>query len=235
MTDKQELSRRMMLTGSAAAAAGVVFATGSQANADGKKIRKEMKMTKVPKLTNADFYDAAGKFDADKARQAYYDMFARFHYPNPKPQQDLMWVADFGLGDFINVGMAGVFWYNNKEHNFFGHEIYLLPGQQIPEHKHIAMGDVQAKMEAWQVRHGSVHCMSTDPSDDPLPVKLPASQEKIRTVKSGKKVLPGELCELNKLEEFHFMIAGPEGAIVTEYATYHTMDALRFANPAAKV
>jgi len=31
------------------------------------------------------------------------------------------------------------------------------------------------------------------------------------------------------------MVAGPEGAIVTEYATYHDMAALRFTNPKAKL
>jgi hypothetical protein len=31
------------------------------------------------------------------------------------------------------------------------------------------------------------------------------------------------------------MIAGPEGAIVTEYATYHDMAGLRFSNPKVKL
>jgi hypothetical protein len=31
------------------------------------------------------------------------------------------------------------------------------------------------------------------------------------------------------------MVAGPEGALVTEYGTFHDMDGLRFSNPKAKL
>ena len=183
---------------------------------------------------NSDFY-RDGKFLEDKARQAYYEMFARFRYPNPKPQQELMWIEDFGLGDFVHAGMAGVFWFNDQQNNYFGHEIYLLPGQQIPEHAHVKTKDVVAKMEAWHVRHGMVHCFGEGPETKPLPVKLPESQEQFRTVKHARRVLPGEVYSLNRPEAFHFMIAGPEGAIVTEYATYHDGNALRFSNPGVKL
>jgi hypothetical protein len=40
---------------------------------------------------------------------------------------------------------------------------------------------------------------------------------------------------LNRLEAFHFMVAGQEGALVTEYGTFHDMDGLRFSNPKAKL
>ena len=72
-------------------------------------------------------------------------MFHRFGYPNPEPQKKAMWIQDFGMGDFVHAGMAGVFWFNDKENNYFGHEIYLLPGQQIPEHKHMKTKDAVAK------------------------------------------------------------------------------------------
>jgi D-lyxose ketol-isomerase len=188
----------------------------------------------VPALGNGDFYDK-GKFLAEKARGAYYDMFARFGYPNPEPQQKLMWVLDFALGDFINVGMAGVFWVNNQEYSYFGHEIYLLPGQQIPEHKHVKTAAGPAKMEAWHVRYGMVYCLGEGKETKPMPIALPKSQESVRTVKHAHRVLPGEVYALNRPEAFHFMIAGPEGAIVSEYATYHDGAGLRFANPKAKL
>ena len=39
---------------------------------------------------------------------------------------------------------------------------------------------------------------------------------------------------LNRPEAKHFMMAGPEGAIVTEYATFHDNKCLRFTNPGVK-
>lgn len=230
MTKKSSITRRVAVGTGIAAAAGIVLVKARSVWAQSGT--RGARRSKVPMPKNEDFYDG-GKFLPDNARQAYYDMFKRFAYPNPKPQQELMWVQDFGLGDFVGAGMAGVFWWNNKEHNYFGHSIYLLPGQQIPEHKHIALPDsgVVAKMEAWHCTHGMIHCLGEGPETRPMPIKLPKSQESFRTVKNATRVLPGEVLELNRLEAFHFMIAGPEGAIVSEFATYHDGEALRFANP----
>ncbi len=58
-------------------------------------------------------------------------------------------VTDFNLGDFENVGMAGIFWVNDPEYKYLGHEIYLLPGQMIAEHKHVVT-EYPAKFESWQ-------------------------------------------------------------------------------------
>jgi len=231
MTKTNIITRREALGGGVAVAAGIVLAgTGCGSRGSDEKHTQEVPMPK-----NEDFYDADGKFLPDKAQQAYYDMFERFGYPNPEPQKKLMWVHDFGMGDFVHAGMAGVFWFNDKENNFFGHEIYLLPGQQIPEHKHMKTEDAVAKREAWQVRHGMIYCLGEGPETKPMPIELPESQEKSRTVGNATRVMPGEVNSLNRAEAFHFMIAGPEGAIVTEYATYHDGNGLRFANPGAKL
>jgi len=230
MKKTQSISRRQALGTAVASAAGIVLAKGGSAEASYAPAK-----AKVPMPKNEDFYDADGKFLEDKARQAYYDMFERFGYPNPEPQQKLMWVHDFGMGDFVHAGMAGVFWWNSKEYSYFGHSIYLLPGQQIPEHKHMKTKDGPAKMEAWHCRYGMIHCLGTGPETKPMPIKLPKSKEPFRTVKNATRVMPGEVLELNELEAFHFMIAGPEGAIVSEYATYHDGAGLVFANPNGKL
>jgi D-lyxose ketol-isomerase len=186
----------------------------------------------VPK--NSDFYDGKGEFQADKAKAAYFDMMTRFHYPIPESLRKGMWVADFKLGDFAHVGMAGIFWHNDKETGVFGHEIFLLPGQMIVEHGHETAGDAKAKMEAWHVRHGSIYSLGEGTPDKPLPIQLPESQAKYITVKNWKIVQEGEIDWLKRPTARHFMIAGPQGAIVTEYGTYHTNDGLRFTNPGVK-
>jgi D-lyxose ketol-isomerase len=63
---------------------------------------------------------------------------------------------------------------------------------------------------------------------------LPESQAKYITVRNGKLLKPGEVAALNRPEAKHFMVAGPEGAIVTEYATYHDNAGLRFTNPSVR-
>ena len=64
-------------------------------------------------------------------------MFEFYGIPFTQFLEENFWVAEFGIGDFENVGMAGVFWVNDVEHNYFAHAIYLLPGQMIPEHAHV--------------------------------------------------------------------------------------------------
>ncbi|MGE5607971.1 MAG: hypothetical protein ACM359_01845, partial [Bacillota bacterium] len=66
------------------------------------------------------------------------------------------------------------------------------------------------------------------------PVQLPASQKEFITVKSWKLVQEGQLDDLKRATAKHFMIAGPEGAIVSEYGTYHDGAGLRFTNPGVK-
>ena len=53
--------------------------------------------------------------------------------------------------------MAGIFWLNRQDYGYFGHEIYLLPGQMIPEHQHLATDKGPAKMESWHPRHGMIY------------------------------------------------------------------------------
>ncbi len=221
--------RKMVGTTLAGGAASLLVRAGSLHAADAPK-------TEIPVLKNEDFYKD-GKFDAAAAKQAYYDMMKRFGYPIPdRLKTDDFWALDFALGKFVEAGMAGIFWVNNKEHNYFGHEIYLLPGQAIPEHKHVKT-DVPCKMEGWQPRYGVITIFGEEgtPVAD-IKDKMPAATHAPFTNCKHCEILKcGEVKGLNKPEEWHFMRAGPEGAIVTEYATYHDGAGLRFANPGVKL
>ena len=186
----------------------------------------------MKKRANSEFYDN-GKFNKAKAFEAYYDMMRRFHYPiYPILRTDQFWTSDFAQNDFTNVGMAGIFWINNTQAGYFGHEIYLLPGQMIVEHGHNKCDEGQAKMESWQVRHGMIYTFGEGEPTQDLPIKLPESQLKLNaiTVRNCKILKEGELGTLNRTLAKHFMIGGPEGAIVTEYGTPHYGPALEFTN-----
>ena len=189
---------------------------------------------KATMIKNEDFYKD-GKFDAEKAKAAYFAMMERFGYPIPPKLKSDMWVTDFNLGDFAHVGMAGIFWYNDKETKVFGHEIFLLPGQMIVEHAHVEAGDVAPKREAWHVRNGWICTFGEgDANTESAPVTLPKSQAKFISVKHWQKVNPGEVDYLQRATAKHFMVAGSEGTIVTEYGTFHDNAGLRFTNPDVK-
>ncbi|MDO5308368.1 MAG: hypothetical protein Q4G03_02580 [Planctomycetia bacterium] len=192
----------------------------------------------VMKKYDNDYFYKDGVFQEDRAFEAYYEMFARLNYSladSLRANKDF-WVADFGLGDFANVGMGGIFFFNDKEFRYFGHDIYLLPGQMIPEHRHEAAEGLPAKHESWQVRYGSIYNFSEGGEKTPQALALiPKSQQEANAIScyNYKYLTVGQQDRLGKIAAPHFMIAGSEGAIVTEYACYHSMDGLKFTNPKA--
>jgi D-lyxose ketol-isomerase len=209
-------------------------------------------------LTKDDMYKD-GKMDVEAVKKAYFAMFERFEYPVPAVlRTDEFWVADFMQGDILKLGMGGIFWINEKgtygshgakqykgpfaeeKFGYLGHEIFLLPGQTLPEHGHTAGHEgFGPKMEAWQVRYGEVTFYGEYQGEgtEKLLSDLPASQRPWgygetwmkskygahRTAESGK------LYVLKDPESWHGQVAGPEGAIVTEFATYHNH--VRFSKP----
>ena len=180
------------------------------------------------KFTNKDFYKD-GKFQGDVALKAYEDMLSFYGIQLSDFMRKNLWITDFELGDFEHVGMAGFFWVNDAEHGYFAHEIYLLPGQMITEHRHVAT-DHPAKHESWMVNKGFVYNFSTGEETPNCP-KLPECQNGFITAKHFVKQNPGETLPLNGIGEPHFMMAGENGACVFEFANYHDGNGLRFTNP----
>ena len=198
--------------------------------------------------TNEDLYKKTGELDSDKLKQAYYDMMNRFNYPIPAIlKTDEFWICDFLQADVTKLGMAGVFWMNVKgkygetgtkqytgdskgeSFGYLGHEIYLLPGQALPEHTHIGGSEeFGPKMEGWHVRYGAVRffsqcnsegakLISELPEDDkPWGFGQPWFKSKYYVDK-----VAGETALLEDPETWHFQQALTEGAIVSEYGTYH--------------
>jgi len=219
----KNLTRREMMGLVAGGTAGVCMAGGCASGGGGVSFTNRV---------NEDFYGADGAFDEVAAKKAYYAMMASCNYPIPdRLRSEDFWTLDFGLGAFTEVGMAGIFWVNNKEHNYMGHEIFLLPGQMIPEHWHVATADAGAKLEAWHVRHGGVTLFGEGEPSPGAEKSIPPSHRAIAKARTMQVVKPGEHGILAGPEQRHFMVAGPEGAIVSEYATYHDMAGLRFTHP----
>ncbi|MDL2221946.1 hypothetical protein LJC35_05290 [Parabacteroides sp. OttesenSCG-928-N08] len=194
------------------------------------KHSKEMKYQK--KYTNADFY-TDGKFNEKVAIEAFKDMLNFYGVPFTPLMEKDFWVVDFGLGDFENLGMGGIFWVNDAEHNYFAHTIYLLPSQMIPEHAHVKT-EYAPKFESWMVTKGWCYNFAEIGDETPNAPAIPALHGAIKS-KNFVKQNVGEVVHLKKEESFHFLLAGPEGAIVDEWASYHDGAGLRFTNQKAKL
>lgn len=203
-------------------------------------------------VDNANFYTkgADGKmvFDGEAGKQAYFGMIKRLGapvYPRYEKEPGFFWAVDFAQGDFAKFGMGGVFWCNELGEGYFGHEIFLLPGQAIAEHKHMPTvidgKPHAAKCESWLVRYGSVYGFSEvvpegkKPNLDEYPeVKaMLANCQKphLNCVYVEKWEADGIVHKLPKMHTWHFMLAGSEGAIVSEFGSYHDGNGLRFSCP----
>ena len=225
-----DVTRRQMITGLAAGAAAGMAAVGAGCEA--------MKRKGIVR-SNADFYAPDGTFNQDAAKKAYYDLMAYHGYPPYDSLKEVLWVLDFAVGRFTDVGMGGVFWLNEwvepGNYGYLGHEIFLLPGQMIPEHWHLKHENIPPKMEGWHCRYGETILFAEGEVSPDAETIIPASELKFTTCRNVQRVLPGQVGKLGKPEAPHFQVAGPQGAIVSEYASYHSMDALRFRNPDIKL
>ncbi len=232
--DTQTILRVGALTVAVALLAGSSMGCGSA-----PKTTTEECMT----VTKSEFYKD-GTFDAEKAKQAYFELMKKLGapcYPRYVEEPGFLWAVDFAQGDFERFGMGGVFWANDREKQYFAHEIFLLPGQSIAEHRHVKTvddkGDLQPKHERWQVRYGSVYGFSEvgEPNLDQYPeVKALLAKCQVphmHSVHVEKWEADGQVHSLAEIETWHFMMGGPEGAVVSEYATYHDGNGLRFSCP----
>ncbi len=204
----------------------------------------------------------------EQVKKAYFDMFERFSYPVPDVLKgDDFWVCDFMQGDILALGMGGIFWINEKgeykssgagaytgpykdaQFGYLLHEIYLLPGQTLPEHSHVGGPEgYPPKMEAWQVRYGEVYFYGQYGHTDDKPIgEWP---ENVRpwgwgkdwfksTCMARRDAKTNQMYVQSDPESWHGQVAGSEGAIVTEVATYHnhvtfSKPGMSFANTGAE-
>jgi D-lyxose ketol-isomerase len=184
---------------------------------------------------NSDFYDD-GKFSEDAAKQAYYNLMKAAGFPISDFVRENLWVADFSLGSFNEIGLGGVFWTNQKEWNYASVEIFLLPNQMIPEHWHVAIESdgVTPKMESWVVRYGKSYTYGEGEPAKKVQAKIHEREAQHITVTNETVLNVGQTTGITKPLEKHWMQAGPQGAVITEVSTFHTGDAVKFTNPDIK-
>ena len=240
MSNERHLTRREACAGLLGCAGGLLAigqsgaaetggAPPAQPKAAGKK--------RAPlNLAGVAFYGPDGKFDEAAAKKAYLQLCRSLGYPLNDSIRKNLAVTDFGLGSFTEVGLAYVVWVDDAEANYASLEVFLLPGQMIPEHWHVALEaqSVTPKRESWIVRYGSTFTYGPGDPTPTLSVKIPECQKSYVSVLCEKPLLPGEVASVGAPLEKHWQLAGPDGCIFTEVSTYHTGEAVRFSDPKVK-
>ena len=228
MNEKLKIDRRSLLQ-AAGSATGLALIGASAAAAPAG--RKGGAGKPSLEFKNEEFYDAEGKFLTEKAQQAVVALLEYHGYPVFDMFPEEVWVSDYGLGRFTEVGLGAYIFMNQQETNYLQLDIYLLPNQMLPEHYHLKTEKAAAKMEGWLCRHGRSYVYGEGPKTENLHAKIPEYQRQWVTVFHETILDPGQCAHLNRPTARHWQFAGPEGAILTEVGTFHDGDGVRHTDP----
>lgn len=131
-------------------------------------------------------------------------------------------IADFGLGRFEEVGLSLHTYVNTRR--VCAKELVLLPWQLCPEHSHPPVDGELGKEETFRCRWGTVH-LFVDVDEEVgtrsslrRPPDHPYLQTVSVTAANHVTLLPGEQFTLAP-DTLHWFMAGPEGAVVSEFST----------------
>jgi D-lyxose ketol-isomerase len=182
---------------------------------------------------NSYFYDAQGTFLPDRAKDAYIALMRHHGYPVFEGAREKLWVSDYGTGQFAQLGLGAQSFANSEKDLYMLMDLYLLPGQMLPEHWHDAPDKLPQKIEGWLVRHGLSHVVGEgEPNLGPGVVVPQCHQGGKVSVQHETVARPGQFVALNRVGAHHWMLAGPEGAILSEVANVHVGKVTRHADPA---
>lgn len=186
-------------------------------------------------MSNEDFYDN-GRFSEERAKDAVLRMCRTMGYPVFAGMRENLWVSDYGTGQFARLGLAAYIFANqyNERGSYMLLDIFLLPGQMLPEHWHLEGDHGITKNEGWLVRWGKSYIVGI--GEDNLAsypdIRIPQCHLGGRaTARHVVEATAGTFVPLAKLESPHWQYGGAEGAIVTEVANYHTTSAVRHSDP----
>ena len=180
---------------------------------------------------NAFFYGKDGKFDVEKGKDAIMALAKHHGYPVFPGMREKLWVSDYGTGQFTKLGLAAYLFKNNEDDKYMLMDMFLLPGQMLPEHWHLDGDKNPAKREGWLVRWGLSHIVGEGDANLGKDVVIPQyHMNSEATTKHEVVAGPGTFVSLAKVYTRHWQFAGPEGAIITEVANVHTNDAVRHSD-----
>jgi len=181
---------------------------------------------------NAFFYNTDGTFNVEAGKDAYIAVMKYHGYPVFDGLREGLWVSDYGLGQFTKLGLGAYGFINDQESSYMGQDLYLLPNQMLPEHYHLSTEKGSAKMEGWHVRHGISYVYGEgEPTKNMKAVVPKCHMNGSVSVRHETILHVGETTKLNRETARHWMFGGPEGAIISEYATFHDNDGVKHSDP----
>ena len=167
--------------------------------------------------------------ERESARKRAADMIeAAGIYLKEEEKQNLE-VASMGLGMLERIGIEIHIYLNTKRCS--AKELVLFPGQICPEQVHPPIEGGPGKEESFRVRWGVLYLyVEGEPTPD-VKAKIPAGKENTFTVFHEIVLNRGDQYTLEPGIK-HWICGGPEGCVVSEFATHNRDDLDIFTDPA---
>lgn len=153
-----------------------------------------------------------------KYQDMAYQYFQKAHITLTEAERENIEIADFGLGEFEQTGLALVVYFNDEK--YCAKELILLPHQTCPQHIHPPVPDLNyiGKQETFRCRWGTVYLyVEGEPSPAPK-AQPPAHRKETYTVWHEIVLNAGEQYTIPP-QTWHWFQGGAEGAVVSEFST----------------
>ena len=145
-------------------------------------------------------------------------------------EQDTIEIADLGLGEYEQTGVALVVYYNDEK--YCAKEMVLTPNQTCPQHMHppIPRLDYVGKQETFRCRWGVVYLYVEGEGTKTPKAKPPQHRKEYYTVWHEIILQPGDQFTIPP-STWHWFQGGPQGAVVSEFSTRSADENDLFTDP----
>jgi D-lyxose ketol-isomerase len=169
----------------------------------------------------------------EKMRLRAVEYFNRAHIYLTDVEKRNLEIADMGLGRIEEIGIQIHVYIDTKRCS--AKEMVLFPNQICPEQRHPPFEDYPGKEESFRVRYGTLYLYVEGDPVAPEKIKAHIPQDKKDTFTVFHEII------LHRGDQYtlgpnitHWICGGPEGCVVSEFATYNRDDLDVFTDPAVK-
>lgn len=166
------------------------------------------------------------EYEAARAETLAY--FARIGVVLSEQEKQRIEVADFGLGALKQFGVQLITYVDTTRVG--AKEVVLMPGQICPEHRHPPVNGGPGKEETFRCRFGTLYLYVDGPPTRSPQGHVPEDRREHFTVWHEVVLNPGDQYTVYP-DTLHWFQAGPEGAVMSEFATPGTDEYDRYTDP----
>ena len=139
-----------------------------------------------------------------------------------KPEEfKKMEITDFGLGDFLNIGLGVIIYVNTDR--VCAKELAMMPFQICPQHRHPEISGSPGKEETFRCSWGEVYINIEGKKTSNGKSLIPKKYREKFNVFHEIVLKQGDQYTLSP-DTWHWFQSGSEGAVLSEFST-HSYDA----------